>query len=105
MRALRRAGYRILARRWKAAGGEEVDVVALDGETVVVVEVKATCAPAGHPEDRVDHRKRRRLRRAVACLLWASTGPERPVRLDVVVVRFHGRRAEVELRRGHARLS
>ena len=63
VRALRRAGYRMLARRWKAAGGEEVDVVALDGETVVVVEVKATCAPAGHPEGRFDHRKRRRLRR------------------------------------------
>lgn len=38
---LRAAGYRILAERWRTAGGE-IDVLASpDPETVVVVEVKA----------------------------------------------------------------
>ena len=39
-KVLRRAGLVILARNWRAAGGE-LDRVALDGETVVFVEVKS----------------------------------------------------------------
>lgn len=38
---LRKQGYRILAERWRTAGGE-VDVLAADGEeTLVIAEVKA----------------------------------------------------------------
>lgn len=40
-RFLRAQGYRILAERWRTAGGE-IDVLAADGaETLIVVEVKA----------------------------------------------------------------
>ena len=39
-RVLRRAGLTILARNWRAAGGE-LDLAALEGETLVFVEVKA----------------------------------------------------------------
>lgn len=105
VRALRRAGYRILARRWKTRSGEEVDVVALHGATVVVVEVKSTASATARPSDRVDHRKRERLRRAAAALLRGPPGVARPVRIDVVVVRFDGRRGRAEIRPGHARLS
>ncbi len=105
VRALRRAGYRILARRFKARGGEEVDVVALDGATLVVVEVKATASATAAPGDRVDHRKRERLRAAAASLLRAVPGKARPVRIDVVLVRLEGRRVRTEIRPGHTRLS
>jgi|GEM_PF-1233525 len=105
VRALRRAGYRILARRFRTRGGEEVDVVALDGATLVVVEVKATASAMTAPGDRVDHRKRERLRAAAACLLRRVPGRARPVRIDVVLVRLEGRRARAEIRPGHTRLS
>ncbi len=36
---LRRNGYRIVARNFRAAGAE-IDLVAMDGETLVFVEVK-----------------------------------------------------------------
>lgn len=37
---LQREGYRIVARNWRVRGGE-LDIVALDGATLVFVEVKA----------------------------------------------------------------
>ena len=39
-RELRRRGYRIVARGLRTAGGE-IDLVALDGDTVCFVEVRA----------------------------------------------------------------
>ena len=38
-RHLQRAGYTIVARRWRCPEGE-IDIVARDGETLVVVEVR-----------------------------------------------------------------
>lgn len=105
VKSLRRAGYRILARRWRSPRGEEVDVVALDGATWVLVEVKATASAGAAPADRVDHRKRERLRAAAATLRRIHPGAPRPMRIDVVEVRFEGRRARVRIRPGHARLS
>ena len=39
-RCIRARGYRILARRFRAGDGE-IDIVALDGDTVIFAEVKA----------------------------------------------------------------
>jgi Holliday junction resolvase-like predicted endonuclease len=65
--------------------GGEVDLVALDGETVVLVEVKARGKAGTRRPDRVDHAKRTRLRAA-----WASIArgglASRPWRFDVVEV-------------------
>ena len=108
-RALRREGYRILARRLRTTGGE-IDLLALDRETLVLVEVKASLAssrsgPAGpRPSDRVDHRKRRRLvgaSRALARGRFAGS----PRRIDVVSVVLDGRRAEASIVRGAVRLT
>jgi putative endonuclease len=89
VRALRRAGYRIVARNWRCAAGE-VDVVALDGETVVLVEVKATRAAGPSPAHRVDHAKRERLRGAWRVLSAHRRFARRPHRFDVVAVRAEG---------------
>ncbi|MBL9086976.1 MAG: YraN family protein [Planctomycetia bacterium] len=107
---LRREGYRILARRLRpagppAGGAGEVDVLALDGETLVLVEVKATAGAPAAAFDRVDRRKRRRLRGAWAALARSPRWAARPRRLDVVVVGFGGRRPACVLHRGFAPLS
>src|SRR5262245_34497000 len=53
-RYLRRQGMRILHRGYRIMGGE-VDLVAVDGRTVVFVEVKTRQShDAGHPADAVD---------------------------------------------------
>ncbi len=106
-KALRRRGYRILARRLRTRGGE-ADLVAVDGETVVLVEVKASVAQSGAaaplrtPAERVDGRKRRRLAGASASLRRGDLS-RRPHRIDVVAVVFRGRSADVTVLRGAAR--
>ena len=54
---LRRNGYRIVKRNFRAAGAE-IDLVAMDGDTLVFVEVKTRRSrDAGAPEEAVDERK------------------------------------------------
>ncbi|MGC4002163.1 MAG: YraN family protein [Pirellulales bacterium] len=56
-------GYRVVHRNYAILGGE-LDIVAVDGRTVVFVEVK-TFGHSGYdrPEERVDAAKRRQLTR------------------------------------------
>jgi putative endonuclease len=83
---LRRAGFTILDRRFRCRAGE-IDLVALDGEVVVFVEVKARRGVGyGTPTEAVVPRKQRRL--AWAALTWlARMGRlESRSRFDVVEV-------------------
>ncbi|MCG8451582.1 MAG: YraN family protein [Spirochaetales bacterium] len=62
-------GWQILARRFRSAGGE-VDIIAMEADTIVFVEVKAWDVYG--PEDlerSVGHAKRARLRRCAAAYL------------------------------------
>ncbi len=80
------AGMRVLARNWRCRFGE-LDLVAMDGTTLVFIEVKCRARDALYnPAYAVDHRKRARLRR----LAGAFVALERPrfdaCRFDVVSV-------------------
>src|SRR5579863_5303502 len=62
-RELERRGYAILARRYRGRVGE-LDIIALEGQTVVFVEVKAREGRKfGDAVDAVTSRKRRRMTR------------------------------------------
>ena len=62
------AGMRILARNWRCRTGE-IDIVALDGECLVVCEVKTRAGLGfGSPIEAVTWRKLQRLRSLAA--LW-----------------------------------
>ena len=71
-RYLRRCGYLILARNYRAAGAE-IDLVAVEGQTLVFVEVKArNGVHFGAPQEAVDEQqagpdpaRRRRVCRSV----------------------------------------
>ena len=84
-RMLRRAGLVILARNWRGAGGE-LDLAALEGETLVFVEVKAR--RAGFPGDRpaVTQAQRRRNSRAARAFRDRFGVRELPFRYDLVTV-------------------
>lgn len=80
---LREAGYAIVATDVRTPLGQ-LDLVALDGKTLVFVEVKTR---AGHgfglPQESVDARKIRKLRQLG--LYYLKMRPHRgPVRFDVV---------------------
>jgi putative endonuclease len=96
---LRRTGYRIVARNFRAAGAE-IDLVAMDGETLVFVEVKTRRSrEAGAPEEAVDERKQKRMRRAAEIFAMRYRADDITMRFDIIAVDASGKRLEIELLR------
>jgi len=90
---LKRRGCKVLARSDRLRPGE-LDLVMLDGRTIVFVEVKTRqTQEAGHPSEFVDEAKQRRLSRLAVTFLKRHRLLERPARFDVVAVTWpEGRR-------------
>ena len=85
-RYLRRLGYRVVATRRRLRYGE-IDIVAVDGKTLVFVEVKTRRSDsAGRPARAVDDLRRRRLTRAATAFLKSHGLLEYPARFDIVEV-------------------
>jgi putative endonuclease len=85
-RHLLEVGFTVLERNWRCRIGE-IDIVALDGDTLVVVEVKTRRGIGfGAPLEAVTVRKAERLAR-LGVEYRRSTGlPPTPVRIDLVGV-------------------
>ena len=104
VRALKALGYRIVAKNVRTAAGE-IDVVAVDGGTLVLVEVKASASVGGgSPACRVDHAKRQRLRLAFRAVARGPVRAAAPYRFDVVSVRFLDGKPSCVVHRGGFRL-
>jgi putative endonuclease len=85
-RYLRRRGYQIVARRDRGPLGE-LDLVAVDGRTVVFIEVKTRQShAAGHPAEAVDDVKQQKLTRLALAWLKRHDLLEYAARFDVVAV-------------------
>ena len=85
-RYLRRLGYKIVARGSRSPLGE-LDLVAVDGQTIVFVEVKTRESPAGgHPAEAVTAEKQTRLTRLGLSFLKRHGLLEYPARFDVVAI-------------------
>ncbi len=83
---LERAGLRILDRNWRCSEGE-IDIVAADGDTLVICEVKTRSGPGyGDPAEAVGPAKVARLRRLALRWLAADRLSWRELRFDVVTV-------------------
>lgn len=80
------AGMQILERNYRCPLGE-IDIVARDGDTLVVCEVKTRRGRSyGSPLEAVTVRKARRLRRLAGYWLEAHQASPPSVRIDVVSV-------------------
>lgn len=85
---LKKLGYRILAKNFKCKLGE-LDLVAIDGNCVVIVEVRSTGT-----EDplraalSVNHAKQRRLTKLALYYLKMNKLLEQPARFDVLAVHW-----------------
>ena len=96
---LRRSGYRIVARNFRAAGAE-IDLVAMDGDVLVFVEVKTRRSrEAGAPEEAVDERKQKQIRRAAEIFATRYRADDVTMRFDIIAVDASGKRLEIELLR------
>lgn len=87
-RFLRREGFVIVARNYRLASGDaEADLIAWEGETLVVVEVKSrTSAEYGPPDRAIGEEKYRHMLRVARKYVAKSGTPWEQVRFDVVTV-------------------
>lgn len=92
-RFLRRQGYIIVARNYRLPTNDaEADLIAWDGDTLVIVEVKArTSEEFGPPDRAVGDDKRAHLRRVARAYARKTDTPWERVRCDVVTVVLAGR--------------
>ena len=85
---LRGLGYRIVGRRERVLRGD-IDIVALDGRTVVFVEVRSRSDTAhGHPAETVGAVKQRRIAELAAAYIRRHRLEDCQVRIDVVTLTF-----------------
>jgi putative endonuclease len=83
---LKRKGYKIVARGQRLRGGE-LDLVAVDGRTVVFVEVKTRRShAAGTPAEAIDARKEIHMTRAAMAFIKRHSLEGYSCRFDVVAV-------------------
>ena len=86
-------GWQVVDRNWRGPAGE-IDIVALQGTELVVVEVKTRSGDGfGHPAEAVTRLKLARLRRLAAQWLDAHDLTPTSVRIDVIAVRTSTRGA------------
>jgi putative endonuclease len=85
-RFLKRQGYVIVGRGARDRIGE-LDIVAVDGKTIVFVEVKTRAShDRGHPAEAIDRDKQRQLTRVALSYLRRHDLLEYSARFDVVAV-------------------
>lgn len=104
-RRLTEAGMTVLRRNWRCGRSGEIDIVARDGEVLVVCEVKTRRAGSfQHPMAAITPDKARRLRGLAEQWIHAHGGaPPGGVRIDLVGVVLPRRgAARVEHARGVA---
>ncbi|HXD89692.1 MAG TPA: YraN family protein [Candidatus Binataceae bacterium] len=96
-RHLQRCGYLILAHNYRAAGAE-IDLVAIDHDTLVFIEVKARAGvAAGTPREAVDDHKQEQIRRAASSYIAMRGAEAVATRFDVVAITGTGRGRTLEL--------
>lgn len=84
---LKKKGWKILRKNFRAPEGGEIDLVCRDRDTLVFVEVKARRREeSGRPFDAVDRDKQRLIRRAALHWLRLLDMPDITFRFDVVEV-------------------
>ena len=95
---MRRVGYKVLYRNYRAPRGGEVDLVCREGETLVFVEVKTRCSEAfGAPAEAVTASKQHLVARGALSWLKLLGNPDIPFRFDIVEVRMSGGKGEANV--------
>lgn len=83
---LERSGLTVVERNWKSKSGE-VDIVAIDGESLVFCEVKTRKSAAkGTPDDAVTPAKQRRYASLARRYVAEAGLTDTPVRFDVISI-------------------
>lgn len=85
-RYLARKGYSIIARNWSNLGRKELDIVAIDGNTLVFVEVKTRSAnPLVSALEAVNREKRHHMTLAATSFM-RTFRLEMKARFDIITI-------------------
>ncbi len=97
LRYLKEKGYKLLAKNYRS-GPHEIDLILLDGETIVFAEVKTRSSLRfGTPGEAVTAQKRRFLTAAAEAYLAEHGLLDAPARFDVLeVYRSDGHVRQIE---------
>ena len=93
---LQQKGYIILERDWKS-GHSDLDIIAQDDDTIVIVEVKTRRNRLfGDPQEAIDYKKRKSLQSAINHYV-KSHRTSHDVRFDIIsIVGMIGSQPEIE---------
>lgn len=95
---LERNGFKIIERQLRGPYGE-LDLVALDADTVVFVEVKTRATnAAGDPTEAITRAKQRKVTQSALAYLKRRHWLERRCRFDVVSILWQGSDGQPEIR-------
>ena len=97
---LEKLGYRIIHTNYRCPLGE-IDIIAQDKDTVVIVEVRTKTGTAfGYPEESINQNKARRLRRLALHYLQSKHKRSVRCRIDLISV-MCDKKKETVLRLNH----
>lgn len=86
---LRARGVKIIARNYRCPAGE-LDLIGVDGDTIVFFEVKSRKSDAhADPEDNITPKKQRKLYNVARYWLKANAEPDAAYRFDALSVVIH----------------
>ena len=84
---LARSGMTVIERNWRCKSGE-IDIIALDGDVVVLCEVKTRRGTAkGTPEESITPTKQRKYERLARAYIAHADLADVEVRFDVISIR------------------
>ena len=83
---LERKGYKIIERNFLCRQGE-IDIIALDGNNIVFIEIKArTSTDYGLPSESVTERKLKHMIKAIQYYLYRRNLENENIRIDAIEV-------------------
>lgn len=86
VQALKKRGYKIIARNYRTKLGE-IDIIAKDGEYTVFAEVRLRKSNAfGSPADTIDRRKQQKIIKAAQMYAVKNEIYDTPMRFDAVLI-------------------
>lgn len=86
VKALKKCGYKIIARNYRTKMGE-IDIIAKDGEYTVFVEVRLRKSNAfGSPADTIDRRKQQKIIKTAQMYAVKNDIYDSPMRFDAVLI-------------------
>ena len=96
-RKVKDLGYKRIIRNYRCPLGE-VDLIAMDGDTLVFIEVKTRKGRSlAYAKEAVHHKKRRQLSKVALFYMKSNNLSEARARFDVVAVSLEGGKQQVEV--------